>query len=105
MNNKLLPVCNLQELNEFQLETHDLISNGQCTAYYAVVIYKEDEIVYVQNNRVVFSDRLFELILHVANTGSKGIKGQHLADKMQLVYKDVYQYKDRVIIIRNIGLL
>lgn len=96
MNNKLLPVCNIQELNEFQLETNDLISNGQCIAYYAVVIYKEDEIIYVQNNRVAFSDRLFELILHVANAGSKGIKGQHLADKMQLIYKDVYQYKDRV---------
>ena len=36
------------------------------------------------------------MILHVANAGSKGIKGQHLADKMQLIYKDVYQYKDRV---------
>ena len=96
MNNKLLPVCNIQELNEFQLETNDLIANGQCTAYYAVVIYKEDEIIYVQNNRVAFSDRWFELILHVANARSIGIKGQHLADKMQLIYKDVYQYKDRV---------
>ena len=50
-----------------------------------MVIYKEDEIIYVQNNKVVFSDRLFELILHIANAGSKGIKGQHLADKMHLV--------------------
>lgn len=32
MNNKLLPAGNIKELNEFQLETHDLISNGQYTA-------------------------------------------------------------------------
>jgi len=95
-NNKLLPICNMQELNEFQLEAQDLVFNGQCTAYYAVVIYKEDEIIYVQNKKIVFSDRLFELIFYVANAGSKGIKGQNLANKMQLVYKDVYQYKDRV---------
>lgn len=96
MNDKLLPICNIQELKDLQLETQDLISNGQCTAYYAVVIYKKDEIIYVQNHRVVFSDRLFELILYIAIAGHKGIKGQNLANKMQLSYKDVYQYKDRV---------
>lgn len=92
----LLPTNDIREIKDLYLEPIDLINNGQCTAYYAVVIYVEDEIIYIENKKIVFPDRLFELILHVAKAGKKGIKGQEMANKMKLDYSDVYQYKDRI---------
>ena len=92
----LLPPNDIREIKDLHLEPIDLINNGQCTAYYAVVIYVEDEFVYIENKKIAFPDRLFELILHVAKAGKKGIKGQEMANKMKLDYSDVYQYKARV---------
>lgn len=92
----LLPTNDIREIKDLYLEPIDLINNGQCTAYYAVVIYTEDEIIYIENKKIAFPDRLFQLILHVAKAGKKGIKGQEMANKMNLDYSDVYQYKDRV---------
>lgn len=95
---KLLPVCKIEDLNKAWpgIEQHNLIENGACTAYYAVVIYEEDRICYIQNNRIIFPERLFELILHIAKADKKGLKGQEAAKKMKLQYKDVYNYKNRV---------
>ncbi len=92
----LLPTNDIREIKDLYLEPIDLINNAQCTAYYAVVIYVEDKIIYIENKKIVFSDRLFELILYIAKAGKKGIKGQEMAKKMKLDYSDVYQYKDRV---------
>ncbi len=92
----LLPTNDIREIKDLHLEPIDLINNGQCTAYYAVVIYVEDEIIYIENKKIAFPDRLFELILHIAKAGKKGIKGQEMSKKMKLEYGDVYQYKDRV---------
>lgn len=92
----LLPPNDIREIKDLYLEPIDLINNGQCTAYYAVVIYVEDKIIYIENKKIVFPDRLFELILYIAKAGKKGIKGQEMANKMKLDYSDVYQYKDRV---------
>lgn len=92
----LLPTNDIREIKDLYLEPIDLINNGQCTAYYAVVIYVEDKIIYIENKKIAFPDRLFELILRVAKAGKKGVKGQEMANKMILDYSDVYQYKDRV---------
>ena len=92
----LLPTNDIREIKDLYLEPIDLINNGQCTAYYAVVIYVEDEIIYIENKKIAFPDRLFELILRVAKAKKKGVKGQEMANKMILDYSDVYQYKDRV---------
>ena len=50
----LLPTNDIREIKDLHLEPIDLINNGQCTAYYAVVIYVEDEIIYIENNRLPF---------------------------------------------------
>ncbi len=56
----------------------------------------EKEEVYIQNQKIKFSDRLFELLLYVAKAGIKGIKAMELSNKMKLDYNDVYQYIDRI---------
>ena len=69
----LLPTNDIREIKDLHLEPIDLINNGQCTAYYAVVIYTEDEIIYIENKKIAFPDRLCQLILHIAKAGKKKI--------------------------------
>ena len=63
----LLPTNDIREIKDLYLEPIDLINNGQCTAYYAVVIYVEDEIIYIENKKISSNPRFFKEIQSLLN--------------------------------------